>query len=198
MFIQVIEGRIKDAAGLRRQLERWQAELQPGAVGYLGSTGGVAEDGTAFAAVRFESAEAARANSERPEQAAWWEETAPCFDGPVTFRDCSEVELTMGGGSDDAGFVQVMQGTVRDKERLRELEAEFMPKLTELRPDVLGSTRGWDGDHFTDVIYFSSEAEARQGEAATAGDTAGPMAELASLVENLTYIDLKDPWLHSA
>ena len=201
MFIQIIQGRTSDAAGLRRQLDRWLEELGPGATGHLGATGGVAEDGTAILLARFESEEAARANSDRPEQGAWWDETAKYFDGDVRFVDSSEVDVTMGGGSDDAGFVQVMQGRVTDKARLKEMEAEFLPQLAELRPDVIGSTRAWDGDRFTDAIYFTSEAAAREGEAKMGADTeaAGEgMEEFGRLVQDLTYIDLKDPWLFSA
>ena len=197
MFIQVIEGRTNDAAGLARQLDRWVEELGPGATGYLGTTGGVAEDGTAIFLARFESEEAARANSERAEQGSWWNETAKFFDGEVTFRDCREVDTTLGGGSDDAGFVQVMQGRVTDKARLKELEDEFMPKLKEMRPDVIGSIRGWDGDQFTDAIYFTSEAAAREGEARMAEATNDDMEEFGSLVQDLRFIDLKDPWLRT-
>jgi hypothetical protein len=60
------------------------------------------------ATVRFDSAEVARRNSERPEQGAWWAETEKCFDGPVTFFDCPQVDVWMQGGSDDAGFVHVV------------------------------------------------------------------------------------------
>jgi hypothetical protein len=197
MFIQVIQGRTNDSAGLRQQFDRWQQELGPGARGYLGSTGGVADDGTAIFLARFESEDAARANSSRPEQGAWWNETAKYFDGDVTFRDCTEVDTTLAGGSDDAGFVQVMQGRVRNKKRLLELEKEFMPKLNEMRPDVIGSVRAWDGDFFTDAIYFTSEADARKGEAGMSEEAGPDMAEFESLVEGLSYIDLKDPWLSS-
>src|SRR5438445_7023449 len=161
MFIQVIQGRMKDAEGLRRQFDRWQQELGAGAEGFLGTTGGVADDGTAIVLARFESQEAARANSDRPEQGAWWNETAKYFDGEVTFRDCPEVDTTLGGGSDDAGFVQVMQGRGRNRDRLLALEEQFMPKMSELRPDIIGSIRAWDGDFFTETIYFTSEAAAR-------------------------------------
>jgi hypothetical protein len=196
MFIQVIQGRTEDADALRAQMDRWEQELAPGAPGYVGTTAGVAEDGTVVIFARFDSEKAARANSDRPEQAAWWAETEKLFKGEVTFRDCSDIELTQGGGSDEAGFVQVMQGRAKDRERLQALEAEFMPRMSELRPDVIGTVRAWDGDLFTEAIYFTSEEEARQGEAKMSEDEAG-MAEFGALVEDMTYIDLKDPWLRS-
>src|SRR5689334_17501448 len=75
-FVQVIQGRVTDAAALQHQIETWAAELSPGASGWLGSTGGATDDGRFIAVVRFESEEAARRNSERPEQDAWWAQTA--------------------------------------------------------------------------------------------------------------------------
>jgi hypothetical protein len=197
MFIQVIQGRTTDAPALRRQVERWQRDVGPGARGYLGSTGGVAADGTVVLLARFEDAAAARANSDRPEQGAWWTETGPCFEGAVVFRDCAEVDTVPPGGSDDAGFVQVMQGRALDRPKLRALEERLMPILSERRPDVMGSIRAWDGDVFTDAIYFTSEADARKGEAAMADDAGAEMAEFGALVADLTFIDLPDPWLHS-
>jgi hypothetical protein len=197
MFIQVIKGNTNDTDGLRRQLDRWQEEVRPGAKGYLGTTGGVADDGTAIFLARFESEEAARANSNRAEQGSWWNDTSKYFDGEVTFQDCKEADTTLAGGTDDAGFVQLMQGRARNKARLRELEQQLMPQMTEMRPDVIGSVRGWDGDRFTEAIYFTSEADARKGEENMPQDGGQELEEFVSLVEDLTYIDLKDPWLRS-
>ena len=70
MFIQVIQGKVADAEGLRAAMDRWGRDLQPGATGWLGTTGGITDDGTFVATVRFDSEDAARRNSERPEQGA--------------------------------------------------------------------------------------------------------------------------------
>ena len=110
MFVQMIEGKVGDLDKLRRQIDRWVKQLAPGAQGWLGHTAGVAPDRTFFA-VRFESAAAAKANSDRPEQGAWWEGTAPCLAGDVRFADCHDVDaIATRAGSDDAGFVQVIHG----------------------------------------------------------------------------------------
>lgn len=198
MFVQIIQGKAKDADGLRRQYDRWQEELASGAKGYLGSTGGVAEDGTSIMLVRFENEAAAKANSDRAEQGDWWNETAKYYDGDVTFRDSSDTDTSLGGGSDEAGFVQVMQGEVKDRQRLSELEAIVMPQMSTARPDVLGSVRAWEGNSFTEAIYFSSEAEARKGEANTPPDLGPEFEEMMSLSGDIAFIDLKDPWLHTA
>jgi hypothetical protein len=196
LFIQVIQGTTNDAEGLRRQFDRWQEEVRPGAAGYLGTTAGVTGDGTVFVLARFESEDAARANSDRAEQGSWWNETAKYFDGTPSFKDYTNVDVSQGGGSNDAGFVQVMQGRVRDPERLRELEAQYMPKMAELRPDVIGSIRGWEGNEYTEAIYFTSEADARKGETTMTEAAPDPgVEEFMSLIENVDYLDLKEPWL---
>lgn len=195
MFVQTIEGRVADAEGLKRQFERWQQELKPGAVGYLGSTSGVTDDGTSISLVRFASEEEARRNSERREQGEWWAETAKYFDGDVTFRESSDVESQIGPGRDDAGFVQVMQGHCTDRARLRELEATMAQELQERRPDVIGDVRVWYGDSdFTMAVYFTSEAAAREGES----KQSSAESEWSTLFEDLRYFDLRHPWLHSA
>ena len=199
MFIQLIEGRTSNPEALRKQADRWLQELGSGAIGYLGSTLGVTDDGTAVLLARFESEDAARANSERPEQGEWWSETEQYFDEPPTFRDFTEVDTTLAGGSDDAGFVQIMQGRATDKERLRAMEAELTPQMQQVRPDVIGSIRLWDGNDFTDVIYFTSEAEAREGEKKmTEGEPPDGMDEYMGLFDGeIRYLDLRDPWLRT-
>ena len=110
MFVQVITGKVTDAAAVRTALDRWLEELAPGATGWLGSTAGVTADGRLVALARFESEEAARRNSDRPEQGQWWAETAKLLDGEATFRDSTSVMPDVRGDPDQAEFVQVMQG----------------------------------------------------------------------------------------
>ena len=86
MVVQIMEGRCNDAEAMKRQGEKWDAELRPGAKGYLGVTAGVTDDGRSISIVRFESEEAARANSDRPEQGEWWAETEKLFDGTPALR----------------------------------------------------------------------------------------------------------------
>ena len=87
MFVQVFQGPVSDPAQVKTLFDRWVSELGPTADGWLGSTAGVTDDGTLVALARFESEEAARRNSDRPEQGAWWEGMAACFDGEPEFHD---------------------------------------------------------------------------------------------------------------
>jgi hypothetical protein len=193
MFIQVITGQVADPHGLEAVFDRWQSDVRPGAKGFLGSTSGVTEDGRFIGLARFESAEAAQANSDRPEQGAWWAEAEKCFSGPVTFRNCTEVDTYRDGGSNDSSFVQVMQGRA-DRERLRELDARAESLLPDLRPDLLGSVRAWSGDQYTEVAYFTSEADARAAEGQEPPpELAEVLGDWQSAMGEVTYFDLTSP-----
>lgn len=194
MFIQTIQGTVTDAEALRRSIARWQQEIKPGATGYLGSTSGITPDGRSITLVRFESEEAAVANSNRPEQGAWWSETSKAFGDDVTFHDCREVDTAFGGGNDSAGFVQVIQGRTSNPAELRRFAAENEDALHDLRPDILGMIIAWheDGGGFTQAVYFTSEDAARAGEQAMADNET--MAEFDKLLEpEMTFFDLTHP-----
>ena len=201
MFAQVIQGRTSDAEGLSAALDRWVQDLAPGSIGWLGSTGGATDDGQFVAVVRFESADAAARNSQRPEQSAWWEETQRLLDGEVTFRDSEDVTVDLQGDPDRAGFVQVMQGRVTDAARAKALMAEMnTDAMSAMRPDVLGSVSiGHDGGDWTQVIYFTSEAEAREGEKKEAPpEMKAAMDEMMKLSAGPPdFLDLRQPALHS-
>jgi hypothetical protein len=200
MFVQVIKGKTSQADALTGSFDRWKAELAPGATGWLGSTGGVTDDGTFIAVARFESEEAARANSSRPEQDAWWTETSELFDGEPTFQESTDVVADVNGDPDRAGFVQVMQGRGNDPERAKELMAQDADRWAELRPDVIGSLAiGHDGGGYTMVMYFTSEAEAREGERQELPpDLQAQMEEMNKLnIGEPEFYDLKNPVMSS-
>ena len=195
MFVQIIEGTTSNPDALMAAGDAWQAEVRPGAIGYLGVTAGVAEGGKAFSLVRFQDEASARANSDRPEQGAWFEKhLASAYDAPPTFTESSDVVEFMGGGSNDAGFVQVMKSKGVDRAELERLDQIF-EKFADQRPDVLGGLRVWTGaDSCVDVMYFTSEAEARKGEQAEMPDELNEaMGSMASM--DIEFLDLKDPQL---
>jgi len=199
MFVQVIQAKVKDADGLRAALDNWQEDLQPGASGWLGTTGGVTEDGRFIALARFESAEAARANSERPEQGEWFARVAANFDGEADFLDSDKVTEWLGGGSDDAGFVQVMRGRSDDVERMEALMSRHDAVIQEGRPDIIGGLMvHTDDGSYVQAVYFRSEDAARDGEATEPPDEVrAEMEEGWKLMGDVTYFDLKDPILRS-
>lgn len=200
MFVQVIQGRVSDAAQVRRQMDKWFAEVAPGAVGWLGNTAGVTEDGRAVALARFESEDAAQRNSDRPEQTAWWNEMAALFTDEPEFHNSSSVEIDTPGDPSQAGFVQVMQGRTSDPDRARQLMADDPTDWQEFRPEILGTVSiGHDGDAWTMAIYFTSEEAAREGEKKE------PTPEMQQMMKEMNalaigepvFFDLKEPWLHA-
>ena len=200
MFVQVIQGQVSDPARMRAQLDKWLAEVAPSAPGWLGSTSGVTEDGRLVALARFESAEAAQQNSDRPEQGAWWEETSTLFTDEPVFHDSTTVDVDTPGDPSQAGFVQVMQGRSSDPDRARELMASDPTDWATYRPDILGTvTANHEGGAWTMAIYFSSEEAAREGEKKEPPpEMEAMMKEMEALtIGEPVFFDLKDPWLHA-
>ena len=200
MFVQVIRGEVSDPEQMHSALDQWAEQVAPGAVGWLGSTAGVTDDGRFVALARFESEEAARRNSDRPDQTQWWTETSKLFTGDVTFRDSGDIVADVSGDPDAAGFVQVMQGRGSDPERARELMAQNPDEWAAFRPDVVGSVAiGHEGGGYTMATYFTSEQAARDGERKEPPpQLKAQMEEMGKLsVGEPEFFDIRHPWLYS-
>ncbi len=198
MFVQVISGKVADPTTLKALDRRWIDELSPGATGWLSSTSGATADGIGVVFVCFESAEAARQNSDRPEQGEWWADAEKCFAEPPTFADFDDVIEVRGGVTASAGFVQAMLGRVSDPERDRELTRNFVTMEGDMRPDLVGGIVGiGDDGRFAQAFYFTSEAEARLGEQSEVPEEmAKAFAEEQELITEINYFDLTEPTIH--
>ena len=200
MFVQVIKGKVSDRAAVKAHMDRWQDELSGGAQGWLGTTAGVAADGTMIALVRFEDEAAARRNSDRPEQGEWWAGMERLIEGEATFQDSDRVLVDVRGNPEDAGFVQVMQGGSTDPERAWKLMEEDDTDWSAFRPDIIGSISiGHPDGRWTMVNYFTSEAEAREGEKKElTPEMQKMMDEMNSLADGPpTFIDITEPMYSS-
>lgn len=197
MLVQIIEGRTSDPKALMAHGDQWQRDVRPGAIGYLGVTAGVTADGRTIAIVRFDDEASARANADRPEQTAWFEGMQKLYDGEPSFTESSDTTEWLGGGSDDAGFVQVMKSTGVDRAQVEKMD-EVFESYVHLRPDLLGGLRVWTGpDSCVDVAYFTSEAAAREGEhAEMPEELTKAMGEFAGGMGDTEYLDLNEPQLH--
>ncbi|HZI97445.1 MAG TPA: hypothetical protein VFD41_07965 [Actinomycetales bacterium] len=198
MFVQVIQGQLTDDGPVLKALDDWVERLSAGADGWLGSTSGTTDDGSFVGIVCFDDEPSARRNSARPEQDDWWSRTSGLFAGDVAFHDSAEAETLRGGPSSDAGFVQVIRGRTSDATRLRESERTLETTSSGLRPDLLGLVVATHDDGtFTEVAYFSSEEDARRGEAEDPPhDARAAMEEGMSVMDDVTYLDLRRPVLH--
>ena len=196
MFIQVIQGKTSQRDQLRALAEAWRDEGGVGAVGYLGGTYGVTDDGDFIGVIRFESREQAMANSARPETGAFAERMGALMDGPVQFHDCGDVTTFLDGGSDEAGFVQVISGHLDDPTRAKEMLADT-GDLREMRPEIIGGTFAISDDqNYFQTVYFTDEASARKGEQTEPPEDI--RSELESMMAGATFYDLTSPWFTSA
>jgi hypothetical protein len=93
-----------------------------------------------------------------------------------------------------------MQGRGTDTDRAREVMSQDADAWAQFRPDILGSVVvGHAGGGYTVATYFTSEADAREGERKELP------AALAAQVEEMNrltvgepeFFDLKRPWLHA-
>jgi hypothetical protein len=200
MFVQIIQAKVKDADGVRNAMEAWTSEVGPKAQGWLGTTAGITSDGQLVAVARFESEEIAMKNSDSPEQSKWWENFSQNLDGEASFFNSSGVSLSGTGGSDSAGFVQVMHGKVNDIEKAKEMDARMEQDMPDKRPDVIGSLTAYQEDGtFYSVIYFTSLEEARQGEKEMTENPPAGMEEWSQLMQGeMKFHDLEEPILASS
>jgi hypothetical protein len=200
MFIQVIQGRATNPPGIRRDLGRWQRQLAADADGWLGSTTGITEDGWSITVVRFASEAHARRNSDRPEQREWWRDASQHL-ARVGFHDASKVHTYRDGGSDQAGFVQIIQGHTDHMERMVSLGRDQEEVLAREAPHILGVTVAEHADRpgdFTQIVYFTSEQDARSyDQDAPIEEDEPAQEERRSLMTNLRSFDLRDPQLLS-
>ena len=200
MFIQVIQGRATNPPGIRRDLGRWQRQLAADADGWLGTTTGITEDGWSLSVIRFASEDHARRNGERPEQREWWRDASQHL-ARVVFHDAPKVHTYRDGGSDQAGFVQIIQGHTDHMERMVSLGRDQEEVLAREAPHILGVTVAEHADRpgdFTQIVYFTSEQDARSyDQDAPIEEDEPAQEERRSLMTNLRSFDLRDPQLLS-
>jgi hypothetical protein len=200
MFIRVIQGRATNPPGIRRDLGRWQRLLAADADGWLGTTAGITGDGWSITVVRFASEDQARRSSDRPEQREWWRDASQHL-ARIAVHDAPKVHTYRDGGADDATFVQVIQGHSDDLERIASLGRDQEEVLAREAPHILGMTvaehADWSGD-FTQVVYFTSEQDARRFAQKSPSEAEEPALEqLRSLLTTSRRFDLCDPQLLS-
>jgi hypothetical protein len=201
VFIQIIQGKCTKQDEMHARFDTWLRDLAPSAPGWLGGTFGFTDDDMFVGVVRFEDKAKAMTNSDRPEQGRWWAETERLFDGPVEFHNADKVLLMLEGGSDDAQFVQIIQGKLDDPALLEAEMADMTNMLHQERPEILGSTFAIEEDGtFTEAVFFTDEKTARQGEAKAMPnreDVRHLMEDWRRITHDVRYLDLHHPWFAS-
>ena len=187
-FLVLARGAVADPDALRRGWEEWQERAVAGGSGWLGATAGIAPSGQWVAALRYSSEEAARAARD---------DVGSFLSGATAVELTGDVQVVDGNGSPAAGrFVQVMRARVPERRRLEDVEAAIGDRFAALRPDFLTGLRAWTApDRLTVVDWFTSEAEARAGEAAGIPVDLGSLfGEWMSLLHDVEWNDLVEPW----
>ena len=197
IFVRLLRGEVADLERLRGTWESGYDRLGARAGGWLAATAGVTPAGQWLAAIRYASEEAARRNEERPEYAQGWRDLQAALGGPAQLDGSADVHAVSGNGSGPPGFVQMMRARVRDRQRLEEVEASMGDQFASLRPDFIGGLRIWHGaDRVTVVDSFTSEAEARAGEAKEMPeDLKVKFGAWMGLLDDVEWYDLAEPWL---
>ena len=187
-FVGLARGAVADPDALRRGWDDWQARATARSSGWLGSTAGIAPSGRWAAALRYSSEEAARAARD---------DVASVLPGAAAVELTGDVQVVEGNGAPAAGrFVQVMRARVVDRRRFEDVEAAIGGRFAELRPDFLTGIRALTApDRLTVVDWFTSEAEARAGEAAGVPPELGALfGDWMSLLHDVEWDDLVEPW----
>jgi hypothetical protein len=180
---------------MRRIVDDWSAAMAD-QEGWLGGTYGFTDDGRFVGVVRFESAEACeRLWDDEASKTGWTAAQEVCED--IEMHESGDVTMMLEGGSDRAGFVQVMRGHVGDPERFRHLASDEMTSmLHQARPEVIGGTLMVEPDgSFTETIAFTDEDSARKGESSAMPDEV--RSDLEAAFADIEYLDLHRPWFAS-
>ena len=197
MFVQMVHGKCSRRAEMRALVDSWCAGIAD-EQGWLGGTYGFTDDGRFVGIVRFTDATACVEAAQRPGAAAFWAAALELLDSDIAIHQSDDVTLMFDGGSDDAGFVQVLTGQLKDAARMRYLLADqdMTAMLHASRPEIMGATLAISRDGtFTETVAFTDEARARQGESVRMPEQV--QRTLEDAVADVAYLDLRDPWFAS-
>jgi hypothetical protein len=192
----MVEGRCSRTDEMRGLVDDWCGSMAD-RPGWLGGTYGFTDDGRFVGVVRFDSQTACREYAGAPEAPMWWAGAEALFDEHCRIHESADVSMMLDGGSDSAGFVQVMCGRITDADKLRHMmDTEMTSMLHQARPEIIGATMAMEPDGtFVETVAFTSEDDARHGEQAEMPDEV--RADLQSAMADVEYLDLHQPWFAS-
>ena len=200
MFSQTLTAQVSDKDGFKQALDTWYEQLAPD--GYLGGICGVSSDGVGVVISYYDTAASAHEQGEREQQKQWLADLNQYLSGDVTSRQADDVVDDSPGDISGAGFVQVIEGALKDPDRMRELATSNREAWAAFRPEILGSRLLLhNAGKYTMVIYFTDESAAREGEQKqeVPPELADEAKEMASMdTEQPTFLDIAEPWVYVA
>lgn len=195
MFVRMLRARVSAKPLLRNAWDQLGDSL--GKIpGWRCMVGGIDRDGGFFGTIEFTDPGAAHHAWTDGEVSRWLQEVQRSLDN-VDERESADGEILLPGPRNEAGFIQFIQARTSDKPRWKAINDAMQEVMRSHRPEVLAATIAWnDDDSFLETVYFTSEQEAREGESREfPGGMAGLFGELMDLVSDLSYTDLRSPWL---
>lgn len=194
MFVRLVESTAVTKPLLRNAWDHLNNELAV-LPGWLGAAAGIARGNRFYASHRFESRAAADEAFATEKVSFWCEELERHIVDPET-RQSDDAKILIHGDASRAGFVQLIMGRTSDRAGMEAVNAGMQEVMRAHRPDVLGSLIFWEGERFTEIVFFTSELEARAAESREfPGGLEGLFGELLQLTDDLEFVDLTDPWL---
>ncbi len=197
MFIQMVQGPCTRQDEMRMLVDSWCSRMAD-RPGWLGGTYGFTDDDRFMGIVRYDSEEACRESSTAPDAGMWWASAMALMDGDCEIHQSGDVTMMLEGGSDHAGFVQVMRGHVGDANLLRKMtgDTDMTNMLHEARPEIIGSVLAIEDDgSFIETVAFTDEESARRGEMQEM--PAAVQQDMAAAMADVEFIDLHNPWFAS-
>src|SRR3954453_9537405 len=161
----MVQGPCSRQDEMRRLVDNWCGTMAD-RPGWLGGTYGFTDDDRFLGVVRFDSSSACLESAAAPDSATWWAGAQELFDGRCEIHESEDVSMMLQGGSDDAGFVQVMKGRVEDADKFRPFitDTEMTSMLHDAPPDIIGGILAMEIDGtFAQTIAFTDEDSARKG-----------------------------------
>jgi hypothetical protein len=194
MFVEVVQGMVTDPLKVHQLLDRWVSDIAPQAPGWHDTTAGVAADGRFIAMIRFDSTAAPI-----PGHDQWRAETMALLNGETSDAVYDRVVVLKEGAVGTAGFVQFVLGRVHDLAAANAYLKDFDEIVAPLRPDSTGRLMASrDDGQFIGAFTFSSELDARAGEAQVVSPSLAEMKRRGAALGDgrAEYIDLTDPWVY--
>jgi hypothetical protein len=190
----MVEGRSSRQDEMRGLVDDWCGSMAD-RPGWLGGTYGFTDDNRFVGVVRFDSRAACQEAAGGQEAAMWWAGAEALFDEHCRIHESEDVTMMLDGGSDDAGFVQVMCGRIGDADKLRHLttDTQMTSMLHVARPEIIGATMAIERDGtFVETIAFTDEDSARKGEQQDMPQDVRD--QLMAAMADVEYLDLHQPW----
>jgi len=194
VFIQMVQGPCSRQDEMRQLVDNWCGTMAD-RPGWLGGTYGFTDDDRFLGIVRFDSSSACLESAATDDAATWWAAAAELFDGTCEIHESEDVSIMLEGGSDDAGFVQVMTGRVADADKYRHFmtDTEMTSMLHDARPEIIGAVLAMEPTgSFVETIAFTDEESARRGEQKEM--PADMREEFDAAMSDVEFIDLHKPW----